>query len=142
MKNFWSKLILILFFCVFHLGVFAQIFSSSSNLKVEPLTDRVVPFKLSEKGIVREVEWGTDLAWIHEANLRRCALFMGYDNVEVARASFQPTYALVDGDLQKPQKDSVEIRINLLEKFLKPDVKLMLNSDHPHVDKYFVGDLL
>lgn len=139
MKNFWSKLILISFFGVFHLGVFAQIFSSSSNLKVEPLTDRVVPFKLSEKGIVREVEWGTDLAWIHEANLRRCALFMGYDNVTVARASFQPTYALVDGDLQKPQKDSVEIRINLLKKFLKPDVKLMLNSDHPHVDKYFVG---
>ena len=138
MKNYWSKLIFILVLSNSFLSASAQTYGSSSNLKVEPLTDRVVPFKLSEKGVVREVEWGTDLAWIHEANLRRCVLFMGKDNVAVARASFQPTYALVDGDLQQPQKDSINIRLNLL-KFCKPDVKLMLNCDHPHVDRYYSG---
>lgn len=56
---------------------FAQNFSSSSNLEPQPSADRVVPFKLSEKGIVREVEWGGDMAWMHEYNLRRCVAFMG-----------------------------------------------------------------
>ncbi|MBO5880603.1 MAG: RICIN domain-containing protein [Paraprevotella sp.] len=119
--------------------VMAQTFSSSSNLTVQPITDRNVPFDLSEKGIVREVEWGTDLAWAHEQNLRRCVLFMGKENVEVARASFQPTYALVNGDLQRQQKNAVNNRLRLL-KYCKPDVKLMLNCDHPSVDAYYKGN--
>lgn len=139
MKNYWSKLISILFLSNLCLTATAQTFSSSSNLKVLPITDRNVPFNLSEQGVVREVEWGTDLAWIHEANLRRCVLFMGKDNVSVARVSFQPTYPLVDGDLQQPQKDSVNIRLNLL-KFCKPDIKLMINCDHPRVDSWYVGN--
>lgn len=118
---------------------FAQNFSSSSNLEPQPSADRVVPFKLSEKGIVREVEWGGDMAWMHEYNLRRCVAFMGKDNVSIVRASFQPTYPLVDGDLQQEQKDAVTERLRLLG-FCKPDVKLMLNCDHPSVDPWYNGN--
>ena len=74
--------------------------SASDNLTAQPVADRIVPFRLSDEGVRHEVEWGTDVAWMHEQNLRRCVLFMGKDNVAVARVSFQPTYPLVDGDLQ------------------------------------------
>lgn len=107
-----------------------------TRIAAQPVTDRIVPFKLSEQGIVRDVEWGTDLAWMHEQNLRRCPLFMGKDNVSVARVSFQPTYPLVDGDLQEAQKTDLKERLRLLA-FLKPDVKLALNCDHPTVDNWY-----
>lgn len=108
----------------------------STCITAQPVTDRIVPFKLSETGTVREVEWGTDLAWMHEQNLRRCVLFMGKDNVSIARVSFQPTYPLVDGDLQQAQKDDLSERLRLLG-FLKKDVVLTLNCDHPSVDTWY-----
>lgn len=118
------------------LPVMAQKYSSTSNLTAQPTADCIVPFKLSEKGVVRQVEWGADMAWSHEQNLRRCVAFMGKDNVEVVRASFQPTYELVDGDLQQEQKDAITERLRLLS-FCDKGVKLMLNCDHPSVDSWY-----
>lgn len=106
------------------------------SLVAQPVTDRIVPFKLSETGITRKVEWGADAAWMHEQNLRRCVLFMGKDNVSIVRVSFQPTYPLVDGDLQQPQKDDLKERLRLLG-FTAPEVKLTLNCDHPSVDNWY-----
>ena len=108
-------------------SAYSQSFSSSSNLKVQPVTDRMVPFKLSEPGIVRQVEWGGDMAWMHEQNLRRCVAFMGKDNVSVVRASFQPTHPLVNGELQQEQTDAIKERLRLLS-FCKPDVKLVIRQ--------------
>lgn len=116
--------------------VMAQRYSSTSNLTALPTADRNVPFKLSEQGVVRQVEWGTDMAWSHEQNLRRCVAFMGKDNVEVVRASFQPTYELIDGDLQQEQKDAITERLRLLG-FCNKGVKLMLNCDNPSVDSWY-----
>ncbi|MCD8318509.1 MAG: RICIN domain-containing protein [Paraprevotella sp.] len=118
---------------------FAQTYSSSSNLTAQPAADHIVPFKLSEQGVTRQVEWGADEAWISEQNLRRCVAFMGKDNVSVVRVSFQPTHALVDGDLQQEQKDTINERIRLLG-FCSPDVKLELNCDHPSVDAWYKGN--
>ena len=74
----------------------AQNFSSSSNLKPQPTADRVVPFRLSDKGITHKyVEWGADIAWLDENNLRRSAAFMGKDNLDVVRTSFQPDLPIV-----------------------------------------------
>ncbi|MCM1107800.1 MAG: RICIN domain-containing protein [Clostridium sp.] len=106
------------------------------GITAQPVTDRLLPFRLSQQGVVREVEWGADEAWIHEQNLRRCLLFMGRDNVSVIRVSFQPTHALVDGDLQQEQKDAITERLRLLG-FAAPDVKLTLNCDHPSVDAWY-----
>lgn len=114
----------------------AQTYSASSNMEVHPKADIVVPFKLSEKGVIRSVEWGADLAWLSEENLRRCLAFMGKDNVEIVRTSFQPTYQLVDGDLQQAQKDTLQQRIDLL-KYCNPTIKLTINCDHPHVDSWY-----
>ena len=114
----------------------AQNFSSSSSLSPQPTADRIVPFRLSEPGVIREVEWGADEAWADEANLRRCLAFMGKDNVSIVRVSFQPTYPLVDGDLQQEQKDAVTERLRLLG-FCNEDVKLTINCDHPSVDNSY-----
>ena len=115
----------------------AQTYSTSSNLTALPFTDRTVSFKVSEKGITRDVKWGGDLAWFDENNLRRCVLFMGKDNVEVVRTSFQPTYPLVDGDLQQQQKDTLQARIHML-RWANPDIELFLNCDDPHMSPWFV----
>lgn len=115
------------------LAAHAQTFSSSSNLTAQPAADRIVPFRLSEQGVVRQVEWGADEAWADEANLRRCVAFMGKDNVAIVRVSFQPTYPLVDGDLQQEQKDAITERLRLLG-FCDENVKLTINCDHPSVD--------
>ncbi len=114
----------------------AQTSSSSNSLTATPATDRIVPFRLSEAGVTRQVEWGADIAWLDENNVRRSAAFMGKDNLDIVRTSFQATYALVDGDLQQGQKDTIAMRIGML-KWAKPDVKLMLNSDHPHIDPWY-----
>lgn len=82
----------------------AQNFSSSSNLKPQPTADRVVPFRLSDKGITHKyVEWGADIAWLDENNLRRSAAFMGKDNLDVVRTSFQPDLPIVDGKCNRGQ---------------------------------------
>lgn len=56
---------------------FAQNFSSSSNLEPQPTADRVVPFHLSEKGLVHgKVEWEQTSPGSTKNNLRRSAAFM------------------------------------------------------------------
>ena len=134
-----SFLPLISFWAVFGgaSSVCGQTVSASDNPAAQPVADRIVPFRISDEGVRHEVEWGADAAWMHEQNLRRCVLFMGKDNVSVVRVSFQPTYPLVDGDLQQAQKDDLAERLRLLG-FCKDDVKLTLNCDHPSVDAAYV----
>lgn len=115
----------------------AQSSSSSNSLTATPATDRIVPFRLSEAGVTRQVEWGADIAWLDENNVRRSAAFMGKDNLDIVRTSFQPTYPLVDGDLQQAQKDTINERIRILG-FCKDDVKLLINCDHPSVDDSYI----
>lgn len=137
MKNYSLRLISLCLAGWGTLTTYAQTYSSSSNLTAQPEADRIVPFRLSEPGIVREVEWGADEAWLDEANVRRSVAFMGKDNVSVMRVSFQPTYPLVDGDLQQAQKDTINERIRILG-FCKDDVKLCINCDHPSVDDSYI----
>ena len=119
---------------------FAQNFSSSSNLKPQPTADRVVPFRLSDEGITHKyVEWGADIAWLDENNLRRSAAFMGKDNLDVVRTSFQPDLAIVDGKLQQGTIDTLQMRVDML-KWVKPDVKLMINCDAPFMGSYYLDE--
>ncbi len=97
------------------------------------------PFQTLRKGNRTRSGMGRRHGLMHEYNLRRCVAFMGKDNVSIVRASFQPTYPIVDGDLQQEQKDAVTERLRLLS-FCKPDVKLMLNCDHPSVDPWYNGN--
>ena len=49
----------------------AQTNAASDQITAQPAADRIVPFRLSEQGVVRPVEWGLDTAWEDEGNIRR-----------------------------------------------------------------------
>ena len=44
----------------------AQTNAASDQITAQPAADRIVPFRLSEQGVVRPVEWGLDTAWEDE----------------------------------------------------------------------------
>ncbi len=61
---------------------------------------------------------------------------MGADNVDLVRASFQPTHPLVDGDLQQEQIDWLNLRLSFVA-LTGPNTKVALNSDHPSVSSWY-----
>ncbi len=133
----------ILAILVFLLGIsqgMAQIGSTSDHLVAQPIPDRLVPYSLSDSGEYLPITWGLDLAWLSEANVRRGVGFMGADRVDVIRSSFTPTAALVNGELQAVELGRLNQRIGIINTWLAPETKVVLNSDHPSVDPYFQGN--
>jgi len=117
----------------------AQTTSASSNLIAQPIPDRTVSFSITDAGVSKPVIWGLDLAWLSETNIRRGIAFMGADRVDLVRASFQPTLPLVNGDLQAPQVNDLNTRLNLID-LTGLKTKVVLNCDHPSVDASYVGN--
>ena len=121
--------------------VSAQTASASDVLKAQNVADRNVLFDLNDTGISKTVEFGADLAWANEQNFRRNILFMGLDQVDMVRASFQPTYPLInDTDLTQEQLDDLNYRVYLINTYVGSNTDLVLNCDHPFVDEYYVGN--
>ena len=115
----------------------AQTNAASDQITAQPAADRIVPFRLSEQGVVRPVEWGLDTAWEDEGNIRRGQGFM--ETVDIVRVSFRPTDPIVDGDLGADQKEHIQTRLGLLG-FVSPKPKLAINSDHPKIDDSYKGN--
>lgn len=112
-----------------------------STVTAQPIPDRTVLFKLSDEGVSKPIFWGLDTAWPSEANIRRGVAFMGAENVDVVRVSFQPTLPLVNGDLQQDQINWVNTRLNLVN-YTGTKTKVVLNCDHPSVDAWYSGNAL
>ncbi|MGY5355618.1 LamG-like jellyroll fold domain-containing protein [Wenyingzhuangia sp. IMCC45467] len=134
------KLILIISCSLFLLDGYGQTASISDNIIAQPTADRVVLFDVTDSGISKTIQFGADLAWPSRENFRRALLFMGKDQTDVARVSFQPTHPLVDGDLQQEQIDALNFRLGIVEAYASPDVKIVMNSDAISVDPYFLGN--
>ncbi len=118
----------------------AQIASTSDNLIARPASDRKVPFNITDTGVSKTIKFGADLAWASEQNFRRNILFMGLDQVDIVRASFQPTYPLVNNtDLTQQQLVDLNWRLNLINTYVGPNTDLTLNCDHPSVDSWYAG---
>lgn len=115
----------------------AQTVVVTDQVSAQPTTDRIVPFRLSEQGVVRPVEWGLDTAWEDEGNMRRGTAFM--EQVDLVRVSLRPTDPIMDGDLGADQKEHIQKRLKLLT-FTNPDAKLTINSDHPKIDPFYKGN--
>lgn len=106
-----------------------------------PVTaDRYLIFKTTDKGIQHEgIKWGLDTAWDDEGNIKRGIAFMGKENVDVIRVSFQPTYALIgDTALTRDQLNAVNSRIRHAKLAGTPE--LIINDDHAKVDTYFTAN--
>jgi hypothetical protein len=124
--------------------LFAQgqdsVVSISDFFVAQPVADRVVMFDTNDEGISTPIIWGLDLAWLDEGNVRRGVAFMGIDNVDIIRASFQPTLPLVDDDIQGSQIRDLNRRLNIITNFTGPHTEVMLNCDHPSVHEWYSTD--
>ncbi|PHN02711.1 LamG-like jellyroll fold domain-containing protein [Flavilitoribacter nigricans] len=118
----------------------AQTASASDRLVAQPIPDRFVPFMLSDPGISKTVEFGADLAWSFDQNYRRALLFMGQDQVDVTRVSYQPTHPLVDGDIQGQQIIDLNWRLSLVQSYAAPTTRIVMNVDAPTIDPSYVGN--
>lgn len=136
-KTFRCKSALLFSFFTLSCGaplLHAQTETAADRITAQPVGDRIVPYRLSEKGVVRPVEWGLDTAWESDANIRTGSAYMG--SVDIVRVSFRPTHPVVDGDLNPDQKKYIQNRLRLA-KLAGPNVKLMVNSDHPKIDNSY-----
>jgi hypothetical protein len=118
----------------------AQTTSASNNLVAQPIPDRTVSYSVTDAGISKPINWGLDLAWLDEGNVRRGVAFMGADRVDVVRSSFTPTSALVNGDLAASELARLNERLRIINARLGSNTQVVLNDDHPSVDASFVGN--
>ena len=118
----------------------AQTTSASNNLVAQPIPDRTVSYSVSDAGVSKPINWGLDLAWLDEGNIRRGVAFMGADRVDVVRSSFTPTAPLVNGDLQAAELATLNQRLNIINTWLGSNTQVVLNCDHPSVDPWFAGN--
>jgi hypothetical protein len=119
-------------------GVVAQT-SLSDNLIVPPISDRTVLFNVEDEGLHLPILWGLDTAWPSQENIRRGVAFMGAENIDVVRVSFQPTHQLIDGQLDAEQIRWINTRINLVNQ-TNPTARLVINCDHPTVHSWYAGN--
>ncbi len=134
-KNIFLSLFTVLGIC----NVWGQnTTSASTSLNAQPIPDRTITYKISASGVSKPIEWGLDLAWLSEVNIRRGIAFMGADRIDVVRSSFMPTNPLLnDTDLQGDALTNTNLRINIIKQNLGTNAKVVLNSDHPSVSSYF-----
>ncbi len=137
MKKITQFSLCILFF-VFGLSQINSQTSTSSNLVVQPTADRSIFYNVSDTGVSKPIIWGLDLAWLSESNIKRGIAFMGAEHIDLVRSSFTPTSALVNGELQTAELNTLNERLDILD--LLPNIDVALNCDHPSVDPYFKGN--
>jgi len=138
MKN--KGLFIFLSFVFGNIQMQAQTASASDNLVAQPIPDRTILYNVSDTGVSKPLIFGLDLAWLSEENVRRGIAFMGKDRVGVVRSSFTPTAPLVDGELQASQLNTLNSRINIINKWLGQNTQVVLNDDNPSVDPWFAGN--
>jgi hypothetical protein len=102
--------------------------ATSSNLKASAITDRTVYYSVNDSGVKRSMLWGLDTAWPSAENIKRGIAFMGANNIDIVRASFQPSHPLENGDLSQKQIDSLKLRLNLIN-LVGKNTKVALNDD-------------
>lgn len=122
---------------LFVLSAKAQVVSCASQMKAQPKADVVVPFRVTDEGVATPIEWGLDLAWLSEDNIRRGMLFCGKELIDIIRTSYMPTESVEGGALSNAQIRKVRERANIIKKYGKEGLTLNLNDDHASVDPWY-----
>lgn len=131
---FKPLLLLALAFCA---TVSAQTPSCASFLRPAAKADITIPYQYNAAGVATPIEWGLDLAWKDEANLRTGVFYAGRDLVDIVRLSFQPTKAMADSTWSEEQRADLKYRADAVLRWAKPNVKYNLNDDPVTVDAYY-----
>ena len=106
----------------------AQVTTSSQSMLVDKSDATAVPYSVDDPGEQFPIIWGLDTAWPDEWNMRRGTAFIGAENLEVARVSFQPSDLIVNGELSAAQKRDLDKRLNFVR--MSGVTRLALNCDH------------
>jgi len=117
--------------CFVALGVKAQyrLPSSSMWLKAYPVSGARVPFAYDGEGTEFRVAWGMDTAWNSGTNVQRGTNFIGSENINSGRISFQPSDSVGDDYiLSSSQQRSLRSRINNIKR--SGTTKVIINCDH------------
>lgn len=104
---------------------------SSASVYLNPfaVSDVIVPFDISAKGVQLPVRWGMDTAWNSTANMQKGINHIGADNITIARAAFQTTYDLTAaGELTDAQITVLQQRIANID-LISKDVDIVLTED-------------
>ena len=115
----------------------AQTQSCASYLKARPRADVNVPFKYTDPGVETPIQWGLDLAWLSEDNVRTGVLYCGKDLIDIVRLSFQPTASVEGGSFSSDQKKDLDRRIRIVKAHCKSGISLNINCDHKSVDNWY-----
>ena len=132
-----KNLILVLAAMMAH-GAAAQVISTTRGMKAVPKTDNTVSYNLSDAGERLPLEWGLDLAWLDERNLRCGIQTAGQDIIDVVRSSFRPSDSNADGTLSESQQSYVNRRAAYIKNYCKPGVLVNLNDDHGEVGSTYM----
>lgn len=133
-----KKNLILIFAVLMAHGAIAQVISTSRGMKAVPVTDNSVPYDLSDVGESKPLEWGLDLAWLDERNLRCGLQTAGKDLIDVVRASFRPSDSNADGTLSASQRSYLNRRANLIKNYCKADVLVNINDDHGEVGSTYM----
>ncbi len=107
----------------------AQVTSCASFLNPRQKSDAVVPFRYTDTGIQTPLEWGLDVGWISEDNMRTGVFFAGKDLVDIVRVGYRPTESVEEGALSESQLSYVKTRADIVKQWCKSNVQVNINSD-------------
>lgn len=99
--------------------------------------DAQVFFDFNGKGIATPIEWGFDLAWLSEDNVRRGIAFCGKDVVDMMRVSYRPTAEIVNNKLDNDMLSYINKRASIVKKYCKEGVGININDDHDGVSSWY-----
>jgi len=102
--------------------------------------DAQLHFNLSDKGIPTPIEWGLDLAWLSEDNIRRGIAFCGKEVIDIMRLSFQPTFSVESGKFSTEQTKDLNSRISIVKNWCKEGITYNINCDHADLDEWYNDD--
>jgi len=114
----------------------AQTTSSSSNLVAQEIPDRTISYNTAGTGVAKPVNFGLDLAWLSEENIRRGVAFMGLNCVRIIRSSFTPTDSLINGELKTAELNELNERLNIINTWIGPTT-IALNDDNPSISSWY-----
>lgn len=128
-----KKLLIAHLFLLFCVSSWGQLVSSSSLfLDAKPIPTKTLFYDYGAKGeLMPRIHWGIDQAWISEPNMLqgRNYLNLGRQNIDVARISFQPCYALSNGGLSSNHLVDLKLRLDNVALLGAMKPQIYLNSD-------------
>ncbi len=107
----------------------AQVTSCATYMKAQAPSDVVIPFRLADEGEETPIEWGLDLAWHSEDNIRTSVFYAGKDIIDIMRLSYQPRDEVSSG-LSDDQITDLDSRISITKTWVGANVGYNINDDH------------